>query len=138
MNIAYKARVFLVNIGKMLPFILCTLLLLSYTESLYAVVTNNVLHYYDVYIYYVPLSQWIAQYFEYDWLSVIVTLIISVAVEACIWNLMAVLYLGIHLLFKMWVVDIELTEIQISVICTLNILITMFFIYKGIKQLCKK
>lgn len=130
-----KARRILIQIGKMLPFLICLILLVAYTESLVAITNCSYLSFGESTTLNTPISFWIADVFEYDWLCVTITLIISIAIETCVWNKIAITYLILHLIFKESVSDVELSELEISVLCTLNILITSFLIHKGTKRI---
>lgn len=130
-----KARRLLINIGKLLPFVVCFIVFFSYIESVYAISLQHYLVYHDFVALNKPISQFIASYFEYDWLSVVVLLIISIAIETCCWNKIAVTYLGLHLVFKGYVSDIELEEHAIVCLCVINIIITSIIIYKGVRRI---
>lgn len=137
MKIAHRARVCLINIGKQLPFLICFLVCFSYIESVFALITNNIVHYAETYTLCKPISQLIGCYFEYDWVHVFVLTIISFAVETCKWNKISVLYLALHLVFKHYISQFELEPTTIYIICIINIVITSFLCYKGVKQLIK-
>lgn len=135
MGIATRARRLLINIGKALPFAICGIVLLSYLETLYAIVNDKLLVFNDYTTYYKPISQLIGCYFEYDWMSVIVLTIISFAVETCVWNKYAVLYLALHLIFKQWTITKEFLPMHIAGLCLINIVITTILCYKGLTKL---
>ena len=50
MNIIHRTRVILIKLGKMLPFILCALVLVSYLENIYALYNEKYLIINDVVI----------------------------------------------------------------------------------------
>ena len=135
MKFANIARRYLIRLGKLLPFAVCFIVLFSYTECMYAVLTNS----YGIsnsFVYpYKPISQLIGCYFEYDWMSVLVLTIISFAVETCRWNKLAVLYLALHLLFKQWVTHYEFLPAHIIGLCLINITICTILCYKGLTRL---
>lgn len=135
-SFSHNARVVLIRIGKILPFLFCFLVCISYTETLYALITHNYLAYNDYITFDKPVSFFIGGIVEYDIMSVIVTLIISIAIETCIWNRLAVVYLALHLIFKMCIEDVELSEELVVGICLANILMTVFLCYKGLRALC--
>lgn len=130
-----KARRLLITIGKLLPFVLCFVVLVAYSECLYAISVEDYIFYSNFAIPNTPTSYWVADRFEYDWLSVVVLLIISIAIETCCWNKIAVTYLGLHLVFKGYVSDIELEEHAIVCLCVINIIITSIIIYKGVRRI---
>lgn len=133
MNLPHRSRVVLIQIGKALPFFISLLVMVSYVENTYAMVTNDIVVYGGCYVLNKPVSHFIGNIFEYDVLIVIVTLIISFAVETCVWNKLCILYLALHLVFKHYIQEIELDDCQVYVISTVNIVISGFFCYKGIK-----
>ena len=131
-----KARRFLIRIGKALPFVVCFLLLLHYLECLIAIVTESYLLYDSFAILYTPFSFMLGSYFEYNLQMLVVLFVMSIAIETCYWNKLACLYLWANLLEKSYF-DFEMNAWMISVICTLNILISGFFVYKGVKILLR-
>lgn len=135
MNISHNARVVLINIGKILPFVLCFVVCISYAENILAILFNNIAVYGDCYTFNKPVSHFIGRFFEYDLLSVVVTLIISVAIQTCTWNKLAVLYLALQLMFKIGVADMELSLTEVGIMSAVNVIISAFLVYKGIRML---
>ena len=131
MNIIYNARISLIRIGKVLPFIVCLVASISYFESCLALCTENYILYDSYVILNKPISFFIGQYFEYNLQMLVVLCVISVAIETCIYNKLACLYLGINLFEKSYF-DFELDIWQIYVISILNLIISAYFTYKGI------
>lgn len=129
----HGARKALIVVGKCIPFILCLIILLTYAETLFACVLSRFCTYGGVVIPNTPLSFVVGRLFEYDYLLVILVGIISIAIEACKWNLMAVLYMFFHLLEKSFF-DFEISLEAIYVIIIINIFTCGFIIYKGIKN----
>ena len=121
----------LIQIGKTLPFVLCGVLFISCIEMAFAVVTNDYLLYDGVVILNTPISFFIGRYFEYDLLVCIISLIMSIAIEACRWNLLATFYLFVHLAEKSFF-DFELDVWQIYIIAIANLIVSGYFTYKGI------
>lgn len=138
MNIISKARVFLIKIGKSLPFFLCFFVLISYAEDLFAMATNSVMEYEDCYILYKPLSWYIGDFVEYNIPMLVVITIISIAIETCYWNKLAILYLLIQLGEKEYFSTVELYEETICIIAAINILVCGFFVWRGIDILRKQ
>ena len=132
-----QARRLLINIGKMLPFIVCFLVLLNYAESLCAMMTEDYLSYDGCIILNTPIAFYIGSHFEYNIQMLVVLCVISVAIETCIYNKLACLYLGVNLLEKSYF-DFELEPYQIYVIIAVNLLASGFFVYKGVKILTNK
>ena len=138
MNIVHRSRVLLINIGKMLPFAVCLIVLISYIETLISLSSSNFVLLNGSYIPNKPISWFIGQYFEYNVITLIILLTISVAVETCIWNKLAIVYLAIQLAEKEYFITVELYPEYVYTIVIANILICGFFCYKGIRIISRK
>lgn len=130
-------RRLLIRIGKCLPFLLCATIFIACLEMVFALATSNFLTYDGVVILNTPISFFIGRYFEYDLLACLVILIISIAIEACKWNILATFYLFFHLGEKAYF-DFELEEWQIYSIAILNLVVSAFLVYKGIRIYTKR
>ena len=135
MNIAHRARIIIVRFAKAFPFILCFILLLSYTESMYATIIGDYATYGNYIVLNTPLSWYIGDLYEYNVYSIIVALMLAFAMETCIYNRLSIMYLLLHIVFKHYIEQYELyiEEIYITVIA--NILLSGFFCYKGLRIL---
>lgn len=129
-------RRLLIQIGKTLPFVLCSIVFISCLEMAFAAATSDYLLYDGMVILNTPISFFIGRYFEYDLLVCVISLITSIAIQACRWNLWATFYLFVHLAEKSYS-DFELDVWHIYIISILNLIISAYFTYKGIKQLIK-
>lgn len=129
-------RKFLIRVGKVLPFVVCCLVLISYCENVFALYNNNILYYNGYYVLSKPISNAIGNVFEYNIQTLFVLTLISIAIRTCIYNKLACFYLGINLLEKSYF-DFELEPTYIYTICIINIAICGFLCYKGIKQLLR-
>lgn len=132
----HKARIWLIRVGKILPFIVCFIVLISWLESLFYTSTENFVEWGNVIIPNTRLSFFIGQYFEYNLQMLFVLVVLSIAIETCVYNKLACAYLGFNLLEKSYL-DFELEPTYIYIICTINIVITSFLCYKGVKQITK-
>lgn len=132
-----KFRRLLIRIGKVVPFVLCLLVCSNYTETLLALLTNDYLEWSGVIILNTRLSFLIGNYFEYNVQMLIVLCIISIAVETCIYNKLACVYLGVNLIEKSYF-NFELEPTYIYIICIINILVAGYLTWKGIKILTSK
>ena len=130
-------RKLLIRVGKVLPFIVCLLLFISYIENIYALYNNNFLYYKGYCVLSKPISNYIGNIFEYNLQTLFILALISFAIRTCIYNKLACLYLGVHLYEKSYFSTIELYPEYIYIICITNILISGFFVYNGIKILLK-
>lgn len=133
-DVSYKARHALISVGKIIPFMLCGFVFMTYVETLFACVLSHFLVCGGIVIPNTPISFVVANLFEYDALFVFVTLVISVAIRACKWNLYATMYLFANLLEKS-IFDFELDLYFVYLITLANIIASGFFTYKGIKIL---
>lgn len=131
-----RFRVLLIQLGKAIPFILCFIVCASYIENAYSLRTYNFIEFSDGVYLNKPISWFIGSYFEYNLPHLFVVVILSIALETCIYNKLACAYLGFNLLEKSYL-DFELEPTTIYVICITNIVITSFLCYKGVKQLMK-
>lgn len=132
-----KARVLLIETGKMLPFIICSIVALSYVENLRSLIMTDYVLFDDSLVLNKSISWWIGQYFEYNIIIVVILLIISVAVETCRWNKLACLYLAFNLIEKSYF-DFERDIETIYCICIINIIASTYLTYKGIKIITKQ
>lgn len=133
-----KFRRLLIRVGKILPFIVCLLILLQYTETTFALLLSDFLIYDDMVIPNTPISFFIGQYFEYNLQMLMVLCIISIAVETCLANKACCVYLGVNLCEKSYFASVELYTEYMYAICVANIIVSAYFVYKGIKILTNK
>ena len=130
-------RRLLINFGKVLPFILCFVLLVSYTECCVSLYIEDFMIYKDSITLNTPISFWLADKFEYDYLTLFAMTILSYAVETCLWNKIGIAYLAVQLAFKNYIANFELEPTTIYIICLANILIAGYLTVKGIKTLIR-
>lgn len=135
MNIAYKSRLLLIRLGKSLHFIVCAIVLISYAESVLALLTDDFIEWNGYIIPNCRISTLIASYFEYDVSTIIILSIISLAIESCIWNRISILYLILQLVERHYIMTVELYPEQIAVIATINIVICAWLCWKGVQML---
>ena len=129
-----KIRKLLIKVGKVLPFVICFITCLNFIETAFATATSDFLVYDGIVIPNTPISFFIGQYFEYNVQMLAVLIIISIAIETCIYNKLACVYLGVNLAEKSYF-DFELDIWQIYTIATINLLVSGYFTYKGIRIL---
>lgn len=130
-HVSNSARKALIIMGKAFPFFLCAIVLATYVETLFASVFSHYLYYGGVVIPNTPFSFVVGRLFEYDMLIIAITLVVSIAIEACKWNLYAIMYLSLNL-FEKSLFRIELEQNMIYIIVIANILASGYFVYKGI------
>lgn len=133
-----KFRRLLIRVGKILPFIVCLLILFQYAETAFALLLSDFLVYDDMVIPNTPISFFIGRYFEYNLQMFVVLCIISIAIETCLANKACCVYLGVNLYEKSYFANVELYTEYIYAICAANIIVSAYFVYKGIKILTNK
>ena len=133
MDIANSARRLLIRIGKALPFIICFFILIGFVESLLALMRGDFLLFEGSITLNTPLTFFIASVVRYDWIVVLLTAIVSFATETCRWNKYAVVFLILQILERNYFSSVELYIEYIYAIVVINILVSGFFVFKGIK-----
>lgn len=128
----HRARIWLIRLGKVLPFFVCAIVMLSYAETSFALATNDLINWGGVVIPNKPISRFIGNYFEYNLQMLVVLCIISIAIETCIYNKLACVYLGVNLYEKSYFANVELCTEYIYAICAANIIVSAYFVYKGL------
>ena len=130
-GLIHKSRVALIEIGKIMPFVICAIVVLSYCECLYSLITKDYVLYDDSIVLNKGISWFIGNYFEYNITTIVILLTISMAVETCYWNKLTILYLALQLFEKNYFITIELYEEHIYMIIIANIIASGFLVYKG-------
>ena len=134
MNIANGARRVLVNGGKILPFVICFIVCISHYETFLSTICGWYVCYGNDILLSKPISYAIGSVFEYDILTLFMVLVISVAIETCYWNKIAILYLCINLWERQYF-DMALDETTICTISFANVIVSAFLVYKGFTKL---
>lgn len=130
-----KFRRLLIRIGKVLPFFLCFLVLVNYSETLFSLATSDYLEYDGIVIPNTPISFFVGKYFEYDLSMLIVLIVVSISVDTCVWNKAACLYLGANLYEKSFFeTNVYDNEVYYAV-CAINIVMASYLTLKGIRIL---
>lgn len=133
----YRVRKLLVWFGKLFPFVLCFVVCVSYIETLVSIGFDLYCSYGEYVVPYKPLSWFFGDILTYDWHTISVAIVLSIAFETCIWNKLSILYLCANLFEKQCFVD-EMEWYTIVLICATNIAVSYYLIYKGIRALCMK
>ena len=115
---------------------LCFLVAISFSETLFAILTESYANMDGYVILNKPISWFIARQYEYGIYSIIVALALSIAFETCVYNKMACGYLCVNLMEKSFF-DFELEPTIIYVICIANIIVAWYLIWKGFRILLK-
>lgn len=77
-------RVLLIQIAKVLPFIICGIVAISFLENIFSLLFERYAMFDGSYIPYKPISWTISNIIEYDWTTIVVLIILSIALETCI------------------------------------------------------
>ena len=108
------------------------LIIVSYIENVYALLSNHFVNYDGTIILRKPISFLIGTYCEYNIQTLLILSVISIAVETCKWNKIACIYLGLNLVEKS-LFDFEMYAWQIYTLCVVNVLVASYITYKGVK-----
>lgn len=133
-----KVRIVLIHVGKIVPFLICFLVLISYSEDLFAMTRDDYVSFHSYVIPNKPISWFIGSYFEYNMQTLVIITIISYAIQACKWNKHAIAYLA----FQLYEKDYFNTHIYDNnvyyFVIAINIAIALFFVYMGGRLLFNK
>ena len=132
MNLVYKSRIGLIRFAKVFPFLLCFIVLISLSETLFALLLSDFVILDGSLTPNTPLAWFIAYKYEFEIYSVLAAIFLSIAFETCVWNKASEIYLLVLLKQQTYFPTIELYIEYIYAICIANILICAFFCYKGI------
>ena len=130
-----RFRRLLIRIGKTMPFLLCFLVFINYSETLIAMATSDYLAYDGMVIPNTRISFLVGKYFEYGLSMLIVLIVVSIAVDTCIWNKVTCAYLGANLYEKSFFeTNVYDNEVYYAV-CAINIILASYLTLKGIRIL---
>ena len=132
MNLVYKSRIGLIRFAKVFPFLLCFIVLISLSETLFALLLSDFVILDGSLTPNTPLAWFIADKYEFEIYSVLAAIFLSIAFETCVLNKASEIYLLVLLKQQTYFPTIELYIEYIYAICIANILICAFFCYKGI------
>lgn len=127
----------LIRLGKIIPFVLCFIVCVSYIEDVYALYTNSYIEFADGVYLYKPISWAIGNQLEYNISHLAVLCVLSIAISTCLYNKLACLYLGINLLEKSYF-DFDLEPTAIYIICLANIIVAGYLTLRGINIIMLK
>lgn len=137
MNLVYKSRIGLIRFAKVFPFLLCFIVLISLSETLFALLLSDFVILDGSLIPNTPLAWFIADKYEFEIYSVLAAIFLSIVFETCVWNKASEIYLLALLKQQTYFPTIELYPEYIYAICIANILICGFFCFKGINIFLK-
>ena len=137
MNLVYKSRIGLIRFAKVFPFVLCFIVLVSLSETLFALILSDFVVFGGSVTPNTHFAWFVGEKYEIGIYSVLLAIFLSIAFETCIWNKTSEVYLLIYLKQQVYLPTIELYPEYIYAICIANILICGFFCYKGIRIFLK-
>ena len=135
-NFITKTRVTLIQIGKIAPFVVCFVVFISYAEDVCSLMFDRYVEFSDGVYLRKDLSWFIGNYFKYDLATLSFLVVLSYAIETCVFNKLACGYLGINLLEKSYF-DFEIEPTAIYLICLANIIVAGYLTLKGLRILTK-
>lgn len=135
MNLVYKSRIGLIRFAKVFPFILCFIVLVSLSETLFALVISDFVVFDGGITLNTPFAWFIGEKYEIGIYSVLLAIFLSIAFETCIWNKTSEVYLLAYLKQQTYFPTVELYPEYIYAICIANMALCGLFCYKGIKIL---
>ena len=135
MNLVYKSRIGLIRFAKVFPFLLCFIVLISLSETLFALLISDFVILDGSLTPNTPLAWFIADKYEFEIYSVLAAIFLSIAFETCVWNKASEIYLLVLLKQQTYFPTIELYIEYIYAICIANILVAGYLTYKCIKIL---
>ncbi len=133
--LTHNARKLMIRSAKVFPFAMCLIVCLSYVEGVFSLLTCNYGVTGNSIVLYKPISWFIGDIFMYDWGIVVIAIVLSVAVETCVWNKISILYLCVNLYERTYFIEIELYKEWILVISIVNIAASGYCVHKGFKRL---
>lgn len=137
MNLVHKSRIGLIRFAKVFPFLLCFIVLVSLSETLFALAVSDFVIFDGGITPNTPIAWFIASKYEFEIYSVLAAIFLSIAFETCVWNKASEIYLLVFIKQQTYFPTIEMYTEYIYAICIANILICGFFCYKGVKIVLK-
>ena len=137
MNLVYKSRVGLIRFAKVFPFLLCFIVIVSLSETLFALVLNDFVVFDGSVTPNTPFAWFVGEKFEIGIYSVLLAIFLSIAFETCVWNKLSDIYLLTYIKQQTYFPTIEIEPMVIYIICLANIIVAGYLTFKGISILIK-
>ena len=132
-------RKMLVRLGKIIPFVLAFVLFVGYTETIYAIISNNtIIDAEENIVYNLPISFFLADIVYIDWLDVLLVWILCVALELCKYSFRCAYLITLNLPFRWLVEHVSMSDGTIISIASFMALAGLYCVYGGIKVLTNK
>jgi hypothetical protein len=136
-GITMSARRGIIWIGKYAPFVIVAIVTLSNIEALYSLLTEQYAEYNGEIVYYKPISWFIGDYFKLSIAWIFALFVLSIGVEACVWNRACIVFLSLVLLQKDFFLEHTVNETYFAVVLIANSTIGTLLVIKGIKIMLK-
>ena len=136
-GVTMSARRGIILIGKYAPFVIVAIVTLSNTEALYSLLTEQYAEYNGEIVYYKPISWFIGDYFELSVAWIFALFVLSIGVEACVWNRACIAFLAVVLWQKDFFLEHTINETYFAVVLIVNSTIGTLSVIKGIKIMLK-
>ena len=136
-GVTMSARRGIILIGKYAPFVIVAIVTLSNTEALYSLLTEQYAEYNGEIVYYKPISWFIGDYFELSVAWIFALFVLSIGVEACVWNRACIAFLAVVLWQKDFFLEHTINETYFAVVLIVNSTIGTLSVIKGIKIMQK-
>ena len=130
-GITMSARRGIIWIGKYAPFVIVAIVTLSNTEALYSLLAEQYAEYNGEIVYYKPISWFIGDYFKLSIAWVAALAVLSVGVEACVWNRACIAFLAVVLWQKDFFLEHTIDETYFAVVLIANSTIGVLLVVKG-------
>lgn len=131
------ARRYIILFGKYFPFVLVFIVTISNAEAIFALLSERYVDYNGEIMLYKPISWFIAEYIEISIAWICILTILSIGIEACIWNRVSIAYLALALWQRDYFIEQYVDETIIMAVLVANTIIGALLVYKGIKILLK-
>jgi len=132
-GITMSARRGIIWIGKYAPFAVVAIVTLSNIEALYSLLAEQYAEYNGEIVYYKPISWFIGDYFKLSIAWVAALAVLSVGVEACVWNRACISFLAVVLWQKDFFLEHTIDETYFAVVLIVNSAIGTLLIIKGLR-----
>lgn len=129
-------RKILIRLGKVIPFILAFFVLVGHIENIYSILTDRIaVDEYGLEYYYCPISTFLSDIVAIDVFDVILLYILSIALEFCWRNRLAIHYITLNLAVRFALETLSHDEWVILPLCSFMALFGLFCVYGGFKMI---
>lgn len=131
-SIAISARRGIIWIGKYAPFVIVAIVTLSNIEAVCSIILERYATFDGMTIYYKPISWWVGLRFELSIAWIVALFVLSLGVEACVWNRACIAFLAVVLWQKDFFLEHTIDETYFAVVLIANSTIGTLLVIKGI------